>query len=77
MYAVLAKVFPIKRAGLQDETDIYGTFSEADAEHKGMQPFMGQKTVTVDGIEAPLEATDLEQAGLQWSGTKRGPIVSV
>lgn len=64
MYAVLAKIFPIKRAGLQDETDIYGTFSEADAEQKGIQPFMGQKNATLDGIEEVVEPTDFEQVGI-------------
>lgn len=73
MYAVLATVFPIKRAGLQDDTDIYGTFSEEVAEQKGMQPFLGNKAASLEVVEAPEEAVDMDRvAGADF---KKGSVV--
>jgi hypothetical protein len=81
MYFVLCKIFPIKRAGMQDDTDIYGTFSEADAEQKGIQPFLSHKAASLEGVEAtgpgPIEASDLEKAGLPQTDAKSFGTVPV
>lgn len=59
---------------MQDETNIYSTFSEADAEQKGMKPFLSEKAAALESIDAtgpgPIEAVDLEKAGLQQADEK-------
>ncbi|KAH7123283.1 NCS1 nucleoside transporter [Dactylonectria estremocensis] len=54
LYTALCMAFKVKGAGLQDDTDLYGTFSENVALEKGMSPFLP------DGIhQSKLEGEDL------------------
>ncbi len=83
MYTLLCTIFKIKRAGMQDDADIYGTFSDDVAETKGIVPFsihskgvhdiMGAEPV--EGIR--IDAVDLERHGLGQTDTKKGPIIAL
>ncbi|RFU32809.1 hypothetical protein B7463_g3585, partial [Scytalidium lignicola] len=55
-YTILMKAFPPKRIGVQDDYDVYGTYTEYVAEVKGMVPF---KAPVIDGQETPIEGEEL------------------
>lgn len=66
------RIFPPKRIGLQDEGDIYGTYTEEDAEAKGLTPF--QKDRVIVGI---AEAADLAEHHIRQTDEKQGPVLTV
>jgi hypothetical protein len=66
------KISPPKRIGLQDERDVYGTYTEEDAEAKEIIPF--EKTETMVGI---AEASELTEHHIRQADEKQGPILTV
>ncbi|KAL3424363.1 NCS1 nucleoside transporter [Phlyctema vagabunda] len=77
LYLILCTVFKVKRAGMQDDTDFYGTFSESDAQRKGMAPFLGNKVDDdPEVVGDSIEAENMEARGLQATDTKKVPVVS-
>ncbi|CAG9983453.1 unnamed protein product, partial [Clonostachys byssicola] len=61
LYYILCLIFKVEGAGLQDETDIYGTFSPEVAMSKGISPFEPNKVPEDAGSGVHIrEAADLE-----------------
>lgn len=59
LYTTLCFIFKVKRAGMQDEHDMYGTFEEEVAIKKGIAPFEGPKVI--DDIEVQDESQELSE----------------
>lgn len=60
----LNRFFPPARLALQDETDVYGTFTTEQAEKKGMAPFQPQDMAVVREED---KENDSEMAALEKS----------
>lgn len=69
-------MFKIKRAGMQDTTDVYGTFSEADAMRKGQVPFQHNNQENMDDEIVVAGPSSVEQEDHSRGPDIRTPLLS-